>query len=141
RSRSPRRRVSRDRRSYRSRSPSRSYRDRRSAPSDRQNQDNFARRSTQESKTLGVFALNFRTTRRDLEDLFAPYGEVSDVAIIAKRNSRRNAFAFVTLDSIESASEAREALNATEFQGSIIRVDFSMTDGPRNSTPGFYAGV
>ncbi len=77
---------------------------------------------------LYVGNLNYRTTEDKLKELFMQYGEVTSVNIIQGRG-----FGFVEMSAIESATEAREKLNGTEFDGRKIIVNEARpkTDGPR----------
>ncbi|KAJ1677304.1 hypothetical protein EV182_006448, partial [Spiromyces aspiralis] len=96
------------------------------------------------SKVLAVFGLRSSTTAEDLKQFFSKYGHVEEAKIIegfdymAKERFSRG-FGFVTMSSIE---EAMEGITATgeDLLGCPIRVDYSKTEGPHASTPGYYNG-
>ena len=68
--------------------------------------------------------LSFDTTREELEALFAPLGEISDVFVPLDRDSGRpRGFAFVTYASGESATEAIQKLDGVELGGRNLRVN------------------
>jgi RNA recognition motif-containing protein len=68
--------------------------------------------------------LSFDTTREELEALFAPIGEISDVFVPLDRDSGRpRGFAFVTYASGESATEAIQKLDGVELGGRNLRVN------------------
>ena len=66
---------------------------------------------------LFVGNLEYAVTEGQLEALFAAYGEVRSVTIIAGRG-----FGFVEMES-ESATAAISALDGTEFEGRNLRVN------------------
>lgn len=137
RSRSPRR-YDRSPRRYRSRSPRRDYgssrpRFDRGGPHNRPKAD--------PSNVLGVFGLNLRTNEEDLERIYGKYGKIEKVTVVFDRRiNQSRGFGFVYFDTVEAADEARQATNGMELDGRSIRVDFSTTQKPHESTPGFYAG-
>ena len=67
---------------------------------------------------LFVGNLEYTVTEGQLEALFAAYGEVRSVTIIAGRG-----FGFVEMAEPEDAARAKDALNETGFQGRTLRVD------------------
>jgi cold-inducible RNA-binding protein len=68
--------------------------------------------------------LSFDTTREELEALFAPIGEISDVFVPLDRDSGRpRGFAFVTYASGESATQAIQKLDGVELGGRNLRVN------------------
>jgi len=67
---------------------------------------------------LYVGNLNYRTTEEKLKELFSQFGEVSSVNIIQGRG-----FGFVEMGSAESAQQAKEKLNGTDFDGRRIIVN------------------
>ena len=68
--------------------------------------------------------LSFDTTREELEALFAPLGEISDVFVPLDRDSGRpRGFAFVTYASGESATQAIQKLDGVELGGRNLRVN------------------
>ena len=68
--------------------------------------------------------LPFAATEEDLKDLFASYGEVTEVFMpIDREYGRPKGFAFVTMDSSDSMNAAISALNGQEFQGRAMVVN------------------
>lgn len=67
---------------------------------------------------LYVGNLNYRTTEDKLRELFAQFGEVSSVNILQGRG-----FGFVEMTTPESAQQAKERLNGTDFDGRRIIVN------------------
>jgi len=93
------------------------------------------------SKCLGVFGLSLYTTERELEKEFRKYGTLDKVNVVLDGHSGRSrGFAFIYYETLEDATEAREALNGTELDGRKIRVDYSITKRAHTPTPGMYMG-
>jgi RNA recognition motif-containing protein len=68
--------------------------------------------------------LSFDTTREELEALFAPLGEISDVFVPLDRDSGRpRGFAFVTFASGDAAQQAIQKLDGAELGGRNLRVN------------------
>ena len=68
--------------------------------------------------------LSFDTTREELEALFAPIGEISDVIVPLDRDSGSpRDFAFVTYASGDSAAQAIQKLDGVELGGRNLRVN------------------
>lgn len=68
--------------------------------------------------------LSFDTTREELEALFAPLGELTDVFVPLDRASGRpRGFAFVTFANGESATKAIAQLDGVELRGRNLRVN------------------
>lgn len=75
--------------------------------------------------------LSFDTTREELEALFAPLGEISDVFVPLDRDSGRpRGFAFVTYTSGESAQQAIQKLDGAELGGRNLRVNEATAERP-----------
>ncbi|MBI1368784.1 MAG: RNA-binding protein [Planctomycetes bacterium] len=75
--------------------------------------------------------MSFKTTQESLEQLFAEYGEVQEVAIVTDRETGRpRGFGFVTMDDA-GASAAIEALNGKEFEGRTLTVNEARPREPR----------
>jgi cold-inducible RNA-binding protein len=73
---------------------------------------------------LYVGNLSFDTTENDLQDLFSPFGPVSDVNLITDRMSGRSrGFAFVTMATPEAAQAAIQGMAGKEIQGRAITVN------------------
>ena len=67
---------------------------------------------------LYVGNLNYKTTEDSLKSLFAQYGEVTSVNILQGRG-----FGFVEMASSDSAQDAKNKLNGTEFDGRKLIVN------------------
>ncbi len=93
------------------------------------------------SVKLYVGNLAFNTTEQDLQEQFSQYGQVSSANIITDRESGRSrGFAFVELDSKESAQAAIEALNGKELDGRALTVNEAKPREDRGSRGGFGGG-
>jgi len=69
-----------------------------------------------ESK-IYVGNLSFQTAASDIEQLFNQHGTVKNVNLVSdKFTGRSRGFAFVEMETQESAEQAIKALNNTEFQ-------------------------
>lgn len=84
----------------------------------------------QESK-LYVGNLNYAVTEAQLEELFAPYGDVRSVKIVEGRG-----FGFVEMATPEEAEQAKEALNEALFQGRSLKIDEARAPKPREFNDG-----
>lgn len=90
----------------------------------------------QQNQKLYVGNLNFDANEEQVRDLFGSYGSVEDVKIVMDRFSGRSrGFAFVRMDSSESANKAKEGLNGQPFQGKTLVIDFARTEQERGSRP------
>ena len=73
---------------------------------------------------LYVGNLSFDTTENDLQDLFAPFGDVRDCALIQdKMTGRSRGFGFVTMGDATSAQAAITALHGKEADGRTLTVN------------------
>lgn len=73
---------------------------------------------------LYVGNLSFDTTENDLQDLFAPFGDVSDSALIQdKMTGRSRGFGFVTMGSAAAGQAAITALHGKTVQGRNLTVN------------------
>lgn len=80
--------------------------------------------------------LSFDTTREELEALFAPVGEITEVVVPTDRDTGRpRGFAFVTFASSDIAAQAIEKLNGAELGGRNLRVN-EATEKPERSFGG-----
>ena len=71
-----------------------------------------------------VGSLSYDTTEVTLRDLFAQYGEVTDVAIPTDRETGRSrGFGFVTMGSKTEMTAAIEALDGKQCDGRNLRVN------------------
>ncbi len=76
------------------------------------------------SKKLFVGGLAWATTDDSLNAAFAPFGKVVEAKVIFDRQTGRSrGFGFVAFDTEEAAAAAREALNETELDGRMIRIN------------------
>ncbi|MCL2737891.1 MAG: RNA-binding protein [Bacteroidales bacterium] len=70
-----------------------------------------------------VSSLNFKAKKEDLQDLFAPFGEVASVRIITNRDTRRSkGYGFVEMPDEDEGQAAIQALNGSEHMGRSINV-------------------
>lgn len=59
----------------------------------------------------------------DLRSLFSEYGDITEVAIILDRDTRRSkGFGFVTFNQAADAQKAKDGLNSKDFQGRSLIV-------------------
>jgi len=80
--------------------------------------------------------LAFKTTRDEVQSLFAQAGTTEDVFLPTDRESARpRGFAFVEFESDEDAQKAIEKFNGYELGGRPLRVN-AAEDRPRGSGPG-----
>ena len=82
------------------------------------------------STKLFVGGLAWATTDETLAAHFAPYGDVVEAKVIKDRESGRSrGFGFVTYESAEMATAAKEQLADSELDGRQIRVDTASERG------------
>jgi cold-inducible RNA-binding protein len=73
---------------------------------------------------LYVGNLSFQTTEQDLNELFAPYGTVSETVLIMDRETNRpRGFGFVTMSSAEEGQKAIDALHGQNHGGRDLTVN------------------
>ena len=83
----------------------------------------------QQNQKLYVGNLNFDATEDQVRELFNSYGEVQEVKIVMDRFSGRSrGFAFVRMESPDSAAKAKDALNGQPFQGKALVIDLARTE-------------
>lgn len=83
----------------------------------------------QQNQKLYVGNLNFDATEDQVRELFSSYGQVESVKIVMDRFSGRSrGFAFVLMDSPDTAGKAKEALNGQPFQGKTLMIDWARTE-------------
>ena len=81
------------------------------------------------SPKLYVGNLAYEAAESDLFDLFSKVGAVKNVEIATDRNSGRSkGFGFVEMEVLETAKEAAEKLNRTDFMGRQIVVSGAKVD-------------
>ncbi|AHF16673.1 RNA recognition motif domain-containing protein [Niabella soli] len=82
--------------------------------------------------------LSWNLKDQDLQNLFAPYGEVTSAKIVSdKFTNRSKGFGFVEMATDEEAKAAIEALNGTEVDGRNIVVNESRPKEGGNSGGGY----
>lgn len=73
---------------------------------------------------LYVGNLPFQITEGELEELFSPYGTVTEALLVMDRMTQRpRGFAFVTMSSAEEGRKAIEAINGQSVGGRNIAVN------------------
>jgi len=84
------------------------------------------------SKNIYVGNLPFHTSESDVQELFEPFGEVTNVAMIRDRSTKRfRGFCFVEMES--GADEAIAALDQQDFNGRPLKVNIAKA---REDRPG-----
>ncbi len=77
--------------------------------------------------------LSYQMADKDLEEVFAQYGEVKSAKIITDRETGRSkGFGFVEMNSSDAGNKAIEALNGNDCQGRTLRVNEAR---PREERP------
>lgn len=85
---------------------------------------------------LYVGNLPFSASQEEVEELFAGYGNVEEVALITDRETGRpRGFGFVTMDD-DGANEAIEALHGSDFGGRSLTVNEARPREPRGGGGG-----
>src|SRR5438105_15904220 len=93
------------------------------------------------STKLFVGNLSFNATENQLQDMFAPHGNVLEVDMIMdKFTGRPRGFAFVTMENKEGADAAVKALNGTSLDGRALTVNEARPRDERPRTGGGYGG-
>jgi len=83
----------------------------------------------QQNQKLYVGNLNFEANEDQVRELFGNFGSVEEVKIVMDRFSGRSrGFAFVRMDSADSAGKAKENLNGQPFQGKTLVIDWARTE-------------
>ncbi|KAM4628791.1 cold-inducible RNA-binding protein B-like isoform 2-T5 [Polymixia lowei] len=96
--------------------------------------------SSDEGK-LFVGGLSFDTTEQSLEDVFAKYGQISEVVVIKDRETQRSrGFGFVTFENPDDAKDAMLAMNGKSLDGRQIRVDQAGKSGGGSRSGGGFRG-
>jgi RNA recognition motif-containing protein len=76
------------------------------------------------AKRIYVGSLPYSVDERQLEAMFAQYGQVTDTQVITDRyTGQAKGFAFVEMASDEEASKAIAALNGSEMGGRTLTVN------------------
>ncbi len=83
---------------------------------------------------LYVSGLPYAVTEAELHDLFSEHGTVASARIVTDRFSGRSrGFGFVEMGSEAEAQAAMEALNGTELQGRVLKVNEAHERRPRET--------
>ena len=84
------------------------------------------------SVKLYVGNLSYDTTSDELNALFSEVGQVDSCNLIIDRDTDRSkGFAFIEMDSTESANAAKEKLNGQDLHGRALKVNEAK---PRNES-------
>jgi cold-inducible RNA-binding protein len=87
---------------------------------------------------LYVGNLSYNVTKDDLQDAFAQHGTVQDVHVVTDRmTGKARGFAFVTMETKESAEAAIQALNGADWNGRAMTVNEAR---PREERPAYSGG-
>ncbi|MDE3055274.1 MAG: RNA-binding protein [Verrucomicrobiota bacterium] len=90
----------------------------------------------QQNQKLYVGNLNYDANEDEVRELFGSYGRVEDVKIVMDRFSGRSrGFAFVRMDSADSAGKAKDALNGQPFQGKALVIDWARAEQRTDRPP------
>ena len=90
------------------------------------------------SKKIYVGNLSFDATEEQVNELFAQFGKVDSVAMITDRDSGRfRGFSFVEMED-SAANAAIKALNDTEMDGRVLRVNEARPREERGGGSGGY---
>ena len=81
---------------------------------------------------LYVGNLGYSVTNQQLQDLFSKHGEVRQINIIEGKG-----FGFVEMSNAKEAEAAKAALDGTEFDGRVMKVDEARppSDRPKKRFP------
>lgn len=75
------------------------------------------------------------TEEKDLTKYYSKFGPVERVQIIYDRGSKRSrGFGFIYFENVDDAVEAQKKTNGMEFDGRVVRVDFSFTKSGHGSS-------
>ena len=87
---------------------------------------------------LYVGNLSYDVTKNDLQDAFAQHGTVQEVNVVMdKITGKPRGFAFVTMDTKESAEAAIQALNGADWHGRALTVNEARA---REARPAYGSG-
>ncbi len=92
-------------------------------------------------KKLYVGNMGYDVTSTDLEQLFAPHGQVQSAEVINDRSTGRSkGFGFVEMSSDQDAQAAIAALNGQDHGGRPLTVNEAKPRTPRAGGGGFGGG-
>ena len=77
---------------------------------------------------LMVKNIAFEATKKELRDLFSPFGNIKSVRLPKKFSGGHRGFGFVEFLSKEEAKGAREALKHSHFYGRHLVIDYAAAD-------------
>ena len=84
-----------------------------------------------------VGGLPYSATEQDVQDLFAPHGNVQSVRVITDRvTGQSRGFGFVEMSTDDEARNAIEALNSTQMNGRTLSVSEARPQEPRGGGGG-----
>lgn len=90
---------------------------------------------------LFVGNLSFNTTQSQLQDAFSQHGVVVEVALMLDRETGRSrGFAFVTMDTVESAQAAIQAMSGAQLDGRSLTVNEAKPKEERPRSGGYGGG-
>ncbi|KAJ8603901.1 hypothetical protein MRB53_042036 [Persea americana] len=94
------------------------------------------------TKTLFIGNMSYEMSDKDLNELFRPVKDVTDVRVaIDRRTGQPRGFAHADFITVEAAQEAAKYLESKEYYGRKLRVDFSgASTRSTTSPPGSGAG-
>ncbi|MEZ4911346.1 MAG: hypothetical protein R2774_10835 [Saprospiraceae bacterium] len=79
-----------------------------------------------------VGSIPFKWKEKQIQEIFEPFGEVTQVTIIKDKITRQNkGFGFVTMPDDAQAQKAIQTLNDQEFLGRKIIVKISTPESPK----------
>ncbi len=84
------------------------------------------------NKRMYVGNLDYDTTDKELEELFAQEGTVTYSKVITRMDGKSRGFGFIEMESEEQAKAAMEKLNQSEFKGRTIVVNEARTQNREN---------
>ena len=88
------------------------------------------------STKLFVGNLPFTVGDKELSEMFASYGEITEAVVIKdKYSGRSKGFGFVTFNDKEAADKAAAELNGKDVQGRAIAVNEARPMDPNNRPP------
>ena len=91
------------------------------------------------STKLFVGNLSFNTTENDLQEAFAPHGQVVEANLMMDRmTGRSRGFAFITYSTPDEAQKAIAAMNGAQLDGRALTVNIARPkeERPRGDRPG-----
>lgn len=94
-------------------------------------------------KSLFVAGLDFSITNTELQDLFAPHGEVKSAKVVTdKYSGQSRGFGFVDMDTAEGAKAAIAGLNNTTYKNRslVVKIKEDKPAGSRGGSTGGNGG-